>query len=202
MRCPRCHHENRPQTKFCEACGTPLTAANAGGTPAPSHAEITSALTESLEQQTATSEILRVISRSQTDVQPVFDAILRSAVRLCNGVFGNLFRFDGELVHHVADCNYTPEARETVRRLFPAPPSRGLTGTRAILDRAVVHIPDIEYDPEYDPTLAQSVGARSVLAVPMFCEGSPVGSIAVGRAEPGPFSAKQIELLQPSPTRR
>jgi signal transduction histidine kinase len=156
------------------------------------HAQVT----ESLEQQTATSEILRVISRSQTDVQPVFDAILRSAVRLCDGVFGNLFRFDGELVHHVADYNYKPEARETARRLFPAPPSRGLTGTRAILDRAVVHVPDIELDPEYDPALAQRVGARSVLAVPMFREGSPVGSIAVGRAEPGPFSDNQIELLK------
>ena len=200
MPCPRCQHENPGGQKFCGACGTPLT--DVGSTKrsyADPKSEIESlrqALTEALEQQTATSEILRVISRSQTDVQPVFDAILRSAVRLCDGVFGTLFRFDGELVHHVADYNYTPEARETSRRLFPAPPSRGLTGTRAILDRAVVHVPDIELDPEYDPAIAQRVGVRSVLAVPMFREGSPVGSIAVGRAEPGPFSDNQIELLK------
>ena len=153
-------------------------------------------LTEALEQQTATSEILRVISSSPTDVQPVFDAILRSAVRLCDGVFGNLYRFDGELVHHVADYNYTPEARESTRRRFPAPLSRGLVGTRAILDRRIVQIPDIELDPEYDSAIAHIVGFRSVLAVPMFREGSVVGTINIGRVEPGPFSPKQIELLQ------
>ena len=153
-------------------------------------------LTEALEQQTATAEILRVISRSQTDVQPVFDAILHSAVRLCDGMFGNLYRFDGELVHMVADCNFTPEARETARRVYPAPLSRGLSGTRAILDRAVSHIPDVNLDPEYDPAMAHTVGFRSVLSVPMFREDSVVGAINVARAEPGPFSRKQIELLQ------
>jgi GAF domain-containing protein len=153
-------------------------------------------LVEAHEQQAATAEILRVISRSKTDVQPVFDAILRSAVRLCDGVLGNLFRFDGELVHHVADYSFTPEAREVARRQFPMLPSRRFGGTRAILDRAVVHIPDIELDPEYDPALAQAVGVRSLLAVPMFREGSVVGTINVGRTAPGSFSPKQIELLQ------
>ena len=155
-------------------------------------------LTEALEQQTATSEVLRVISRSPTDVQPVFEAILSSAIRLCHGAFGNLYRFDGELVHQVADYNFTPEAREIARRLFPAPPSRGLSGSRAILDRGVVHIPDIELDPEYERgrPLAQSVGYRGVLAVPMFREGIVVGTINIARAAPGRFSQKQIELMQ------
>ena len=153
-------------------------------------------LTEALEQQTATAEILRVISRSQTDVQPVFDAIVRSAARLCDGVFSGLFRFDGELIHHVSGYNYTPEALEFTRSHYPTPPSRRVGASRAILDRAVVHIPDVALEPAYDPALAQAVGARSVLAVPMLREGTPIGSIAVGRAQPGPFSPRQIELLQ------
>jgi GAF domain-containing protein len=153
-------------------------------------------LTEALEQQMATAEILRVISRSQTDVQPVFDAIVRSAVRLCDGTFSNLLRFDGERVHQVAEHNFTREAVDLARRVYPAPLSRQLASGRAILDRAVAHIPDVEDDPEYDPVMARAVGFRSVLAVPMFREGNPVGAIAVGRAATGPFSPKQIELLQ------
>jgi GAF domain-containing protein len=153
-------------------------------------------LTEALEQQTSTAEILRVISRSQTDVQPVFDAIVRSAVRLCGGVFGGVYRFDGELVHQVADYNFTPQGRELAGRIYPARLTRQLGSARAILDRAVSHIPDTESDPEYDPSHARSVGARGLLAVPMFREGDPIGSITVGRAVPGPFSPKQIALLQ------
>jgi GAF domain-containing protein len=153
-------------------------------------------LTEALEQQTATAEILRVISRSQTDVQPVFEAIVRSAVRLCDGTYCGLFRFDGELIHQVAEHNFTPEAVGLVRQIFPAPLSRQVAAARAILDRAICHIPDVRNDPEYNSSLARAVGHRSALAVPMFREGSPVGAIAVGRAVAGPFSPKQIELLQ------
>jgi GAF domain-containing protein len=153
-------------------------------------------VTEALEQQTATSEILRVISSSPTEVQPVFDAIVRSAVRLCDGTYCNVARFDGELVHQVAVHNLTSEAIDATRQHYPRPPSRKLGGGRAILDRAVCHIPDVESDPGYDTALARVVGHRSVLAVPMLREGNPIGAIAVGRAVPGPFSTKQIELLQ------
>jgi two-component system, NtrC family, sensor kinase len=156
------------------------------------HAQVT----ESLEQQTATAEILRVISSSPTDVQPVFDAIARSAMRLCDGTHGNVARFDGELLHQVAVHNFTPEALEVSRSRYGQPPSRRLAGGRAILDRAVCHIVDVESEPEYDTSLARAIGYRSVLAVPMLREGTPIGAIAVGRAARGPFSAKQVELLQ------
>jgi len=154
-------------------------------------------LTEALEQQTATAEILRVISQSQTDVQPVFDTIVRSAVRLCDGLFSGLLQFDGELLHHVAHHNYTPEALEELHRIFPMRPSRALGSSRAILERAVVHIPDMELDPEYQhQTLSRATGFRSGLFVPMLREGAPIGVIAVGRAEPGLFSDNEIELLK------
>src|SRR5229473_7953114 len=154
-------------------------------------------VTEALEQQTATSEILRVISQSQTDVQPVFDTIVRSAVRLCDGLGSVLYQFDGELIHQIAQHNYTPEALETAHRIFPARPTRTLGTGRAILERAVVHIPDVEVDPEYQHhALSRVVGYRSGLWVPMLREGAPIGVIVVTRAEAGPFSDSEIELLK------
>src|SRR5262249_3518747 len=147
------------------------------------HAQVS----ESLEQQTATSEILRVISSSPTDVQPVFDAIVTSAVKLCDGLFSALFQFDGELIHQVAHHNFTPEPLGAHRRLSPPRPDRGLGAARAILDRAVVHIPDVELDPEYRAqAVARAIGWRSGLFVPMLREGAPIGVIMVARAERGP----------------
>jgi GAF domain-containing protein len=152
---------------------------------------------EALERQTATADILRVISSSPTDLQPVFDVIVQSAVRLCDGLFAALFRFDGELIHFAAQHNFTPEGIEAVRRTFPVHPTRALGSGRAILRRAVVHIPDVEVDPEYaHQAMSHAVGFRSGLWVPMMREGAPIGVIAVVRAEPGPFSDNQIELLK------
>src|SRR5216683_3435483 len=154
-------------------------------------------LTEALDQQTATSEILHVISRSQTDVQPVFDTIVRSAVRLCNGLFCSLLQFDGELVYNVAQHNYTPEALEEVHRIYPTRPTRALPSGRAILERAVVHIPDVEVDPDFqNGSLSRAIGWRSGLFVPMLRVGAAIGAIAVTRAEQGPFSDTEIELLK------
>ncbi len=157
------------------------------------HAQVT----EALEQQTATAEILRVISSSPTDVQPVFDTIVSSAVRLCDGLYSGLYQFDGELIHQVAQHNFTPEALAAAHRIFPARPSRAMGSGRAILECAVVHIPDVEVDPEYhQQTLSRAIGFRSGLYVPMLREGAPIGVIVVGRAEPGPFSDSQVELLK------
>src|SRR5262249_58308526 len=142
---------------------------------------------ESGEQETPTAESLRVICGSATDVQPVFDGIVRSAVHLCDATFCNVTRFDGELLHQEAVHNFTPEALEATQQRYPLPPTRRLGGGRAILDRAVSHIADVESDPEYDTALARVIGYRSVLAVPMFREGNPIGPIAAGRAAAGPF---------------
>jgi two-component system, NtrC family, sensor kinase len=154
-------------------------------------------LTEALEQQTATAEILRVISQSHTEVQPVFDTIVRSAVRLCDGLFGSVLQFDGELLHFVAQHNHPPEGLATMRRVFPVRPSRARGSGRAILERAIVHIPDVEIDPEYEGLAgAHAIGFRSGLFVPMLREGTPIGVIVVARAEPGSFSDSEIELLK------
>ena len=153
-------------------------------------------LEEALEHQTATSEVLSAISRSPTEVQPVFDAIARSATELCGATSGGVDRFDGELIHLAAHYNWTPEALAAMRQIYPATPGRGFASARAILTRSVVHIPDISLDPEYTATAVVGVGFRSVLAVPMLRDGEPIGAIALVRLEPRPFTARQVALLQ------
>jgi GAF domain-containing protein/CheY-like chemotaxis protein len=154
-------------------------------------------LTEALEQQTATGQILQVISGSPTDVQPVFESIAESATRLCGGIYCSVFRFDGERMHFVAHHNYSDEALEIARHTWPRPPDRGSLAGRAVLDRNIVHVPDLTRDPEYQLLeMAQAVGQRSFLVVPMLQRGTPIGAIAVSRAEPRPFSEKQIELVR------
>ena len=154
-------------------------------------------VTESLEQQTATSEILRVISSSPSDVQPVFDAIVQSAVKLCDALISAVFRFDGERLHFVAHHNFTEEGHETARRLYPMVPSRDNVAARAVMEGAVVHIPDIEKDPEATTTrdVMRALGVRSILAVPMLRDNVTIGCITVSRAE-RPFTQQQIDLLQ------
>ena len=154
-------------------------------------------LTEALEQQTATSEILRVISQSPTDVQPVFDTIAAAALKLCSASAGLVFTFDGDLIRLAAIANMNPEGADAWRHSFPRPPSRDTAATRAVLTCSVVAIPDTLQDPEYViGTTAAATGFRSALAVPLIREGKPIGVVGVGRAEPGPFSDKQIALLQ------
>jgi two-component system, NtrC family, sensor kinase len=152
---------------------------------------------EALEQQTATSEVLRVISSSPTDVQPVFDTIARKALDLCLAKTSTVFRFDGELVHLVAGHSLSPEGIESLRRVFPMPPGRGAAAARAVLSRAIVYIPDIREDPDFRlQAVAQAVAYRSVLAVPMLHEGTPIGVISVSGAKPAAFSQRQIDLLK------
>jgi GAF domain-containing protein/anti-sigma regulatory factor (Ser/Thr protein kinase) len=196
MQCLGCQHENRPQAKFCDDCGTALQQTERSGQPARSHAELQRSLTEALDQQTATGEILRVISSSPTDVQPVFDAIVRSAVRLCDGLYGFVGRFDGEQIHIAAHHNYTADALRVMQEMYPMRPSREQMSGRVILTRSVVHIEDLLEDREYAQRLAQAGGWRGSLGVPLLRDGKAIGVITVMRGQPGRFSETQIELLK------
>jgi signal transduction histidine kinase/CheY-like chemotaxis protein len=154
-------------------------------------------LTEALEQQTATSEVLRVISSSPTDAQPVFDMIAESAVRLCRGQFGAVFRFDGRLLRFVGHHGLTAEGAKAYQDAFPMAPTRGTAIGLAMLTRAIAHIPDVQADSEYtELTVAKAVTFRSIVAVPMLREGEPIGGIAVSRSRVGPFPDTQIELVK------
>src|SRR5215469_5538234 len=163
-------------------------------------ARLTREVNEAREQQVATADVLKVISRSPTDVQPVFDMIAESARRLCDGQFCFVYRFDGQLLHFVAHHSVTPEVLEMNRRAYPAPPSRRSAAARAILERGFVQIPDIKADPDYTLGPMAVVGDyRSVVAVPILRDGLAIGSIAVARAQAGLLPDPQIELLKTFP---
>ncbi|HKC08733.1 MAG TPA: GAF domain-containing protein, partial [Methylomirabilota bacterium] len=154
-------------------------------------------LSEALERQTATSEILRVISSSPTDVQPVFATIVRSAVQLSGARTGALYQFDGALLHLVAHHDQPPEALAALQRAYPMPPTRAQVSGRAVLDRAVSEIPDLLADAEYSRDMAVQTQWRSLLGVPMIrADGTPIGVIVIQRTEPGEFAAGHVELLK------
>jgi signal transduction histidine kinase len=154
------------------------------------------ALMAALEQQTATSEILKVISSSPTDVQPVFDTIVENAARLCDTVNIALFRRDGDSLRLVAHHGVIPPDRPmgTTRSI-----ERGLVNGRAVLERRVIHIADLQVESHEFPegsAHAQRVGWRTTLVVPLVRENTVVGTLAARRADVQPFSDKQIELLK------
>jgi len=155
-------------------------------------------LTESLEQQTATAEILRVISSSPTDVQPVFDAIASSAVRLCAGLHCALFRYDGTLQHLAAHHGVEPATVAALQKRYPRPPVAETVTGCALRKNEVVHIADVVDDPRFPESqrITATAGYRAALAVPMRREGEPIGVIFVVRREPAAFSDKQVRLLQ------
>jgi GAF domain-containing protein len=156
-------------------------------------------LTESLEQQTATADVLRVISNSPTNVQPVFDSIAESAVRLCCGQFSFVIRFDGKVMNFASCFGLNAEGLDVFRSLFPRTASDDTVSGRAILQRAIVEISDVEADAAYgmqSQRLARTVNYRSIVGVPLLHEGNPIGAFAVARANPGSFPERQIALLQ------
>jgi signal transduction histidine kinase len=147
-------------------------------------------LTESLEQQTATSEILGVISRSLTDTQPVFDAIAANAARLCSANDAQVLRVEGEVLRLVAA--FGAPSMPSVRRL-----TRGHLVGRAVIDRTTIHVRDLAQAlAEYPETTAARYGVQSALAVPLLREGVALGVIRISRTEIQPFTDRQIALLQ------
>jgi two-component system NtrC family sensor kinase len=203
MQCPQCQHENPPQAKFCEECASPFKGFSlATGSYADLKTEVETlrqALTEALEQQTATADILRVISSSPTALQPIFDAIAESAVRLCDGLYSAVYRVDEELIHLVALNESRPEVAARDRVTWPRKLDRRSIAGRVILDRAVVQSGDIEREsgwPELTRERARALGYRSLLTVPMLRGDRAIGAIRVTRSEAKPFSDKQIALLQ------
>ena len=138
-----------------------------------------------------------VIRRSPADAQPVFDAIVESAARLCGAMFGAVYLCDANRLRIAAIKNFTPGATGKLNELQQLKrPVRSHLAGRAILDRKIVHLPDVLEDPEYSRELALAGGWRAVLAVPLLRDGKPVGAITVAKAEPTPFSDRQIQLLK------
>ena len=150
----------------------------------------------SAEHQAATSEILKVISSARTDVYPVFDTILRNAVRLTHAEIAAVFRFDGELVHLTATYNWSDEALQYFGGVYPCRPSKHLLSGRTILSKAVTHIRDAAAEPDYDPSSTLTGHWRRMLGVPMLADGHALGVLVVTWREPGETPQHQVDLLQ------
>ncbi len=155
-------------------------------------------LTEALEQQTATSEILRIISSSPTNLQPVLDAVAEKAARLCDAEDAVLFRLEGEVLRNAAGMGPIPKFEAKSEEGIAV--NRGSVTGRAVVDRQAVHVQDLaEADPDEFPegrAFARRFGHRATLAAPLLREGVPIGAIMVRRKDAQPFSDKQIEILQ------
>src|SRR5262249_2941234 len=158
-------------------------------------------LRESLEQQTATSEVLQIISSSPGELEPVFQSMLANAARICEAKFGSLYLYDG-VRFRVGALHNAPAAFAEFRRrepVFDPPPGTGLA--QIVATKRVVHTPDITLEKGYvdrNPIIVASVelaGFRTVLAVPMLKDGNLIGCINIYRQEVRPFTDKQIELV-------
>src|SRR5262245_9910439 len=152
-------------------------------------------LRESLQQQTATADVLKVISRSAFELQPIFDTLAANAVRLCEAERAFLFRFDGKLLRAVASYKVSPELRKFVDS-NPIAPGRHSISARAALERRTVHVADVQADPEYAYAVRDEEPIRTTLAVPMLKGGDLVGTITIYRLELKPFTDKQIALVE------
>src|SRR5262249_1799029 len=150
-----------------------------------------SELRESLQQQTATADVLEVISRSAFDLQPVFETVAESAVRLCGSDRAFVFRFDGEMLRCVVAYNAPPELEAFVLQ-NPIRPGRGTAAARAALERRTVHIRDVTIDPEYTFKSKDIAPLRTILAVPILKGEELLGVILTYRLEVNPFTDKQI----------
>jgi signal transduction histidine kinase len=158
-------------------------------------AEAQKHLAEALEQQTATSEVLRVISSSPGDLEPVFRAMLKNATRICGAKFGVLFRFEGGIFHPAALLDVPPAFADFLARQGSFAPEPGRLFGRLCQTKKVIQVDDRAAEPDPSPS-ARYGGARSSIAVPMLKKNELVGAFFIYRTEVRPFTDKQIELVQ------
>jgi two-component system NtrC family sensor kinase len=152
-------------------------------------------LRESLQQQTATADVLKAISRSAFDLKTVLDALVEAAARLCEADQGSIAR-ERDGVYQRVTTYGLPDAYAEYLGTQPVIPERGTAMGRALLEGKVVHIPDVRADPDYTFVQAQKLGGfRTVISVPMLREGTPIGVLGLSRREVRPFTDKQIELV-------